>query len=67
MPTSTKAQKQAYSRWNAKANRIYTVKIRKDTGIPNLLDRAIAESGESANSWIQKAIVEKLRNEGKLQ
>lgn len=66
MRKSTDAEIRAYRKWNKKTNKLYAIKIRLDSGLPEIIDNSIAESGKSMNAWIIQAIRERLEHEGKL-
>ncbi len=61
------AQLRAYRRWDQKANRIYTVKIRLDSGIPAKFDEALEKRGLNRNQYITEAIRNQLIKDGFLE
>lgn len=52
-------------RWTKENCKMFSVKVRYDTGVPSALEQVKA-SGQSANAYIVDALVEKLRKDGYL-
>lgn len=52
-------------RWTKENCKMFSVKVRYDSGIPDALEN-VKRSGISANSYIVEALTEKLRDDGYL-
>lgn len=53
-------------RWTKENCKMFSIKVRYDSGIPTALDK-IRDSGKSANAYITEALIEKLRRDGYLK
>ena len=53
-------------RWTKDNCKMFSVKIRYDTGIPEAIE-GVKNSGKSANAYIVEALTEKLIRDGYLQ
>lgn len=59
-----KDKKQAKAAWRKVATVQYNLRIMNATGIPEALQKATAETGETPPQYIKAALVERLKREG---
>ena len=63
------AQEQAKERdriWREEQTRQYNIRIMHKTGIPQAIEQAAADTGETPAMYIKKAVADRLRQEGYL-
>ena len=68
MPWKDLESKHEYDRqYNKTQCKLFTIKVKNDTGIPYAMERMSQSIGTSNNAYIVEALAEKLRRDGYLQ